>query len=307
MKNIIPFTTPILLIAFNRYENTLEVFKKIREIKPTRFYFAVDGPRTGKAEEVLVEQVKGIIKQVDWECEIKTLFRDKNVGCGRGPSEAITWAFENEEHLIVLEDDCVPSLSFFTFCDDMLEKYKDDKRVNIISGRSHQSGTKFFEQQDYIFTHFAHTWGWATWKRVWDEFDIYMKDLPNWLRQGGAHNVHLFEEAANNSNKHLLQVYKKIEKEVTHSWDTQWSYTRLKTGGLGIVPCKNLIHNIGNDGTHSNHQNIDMPAEEMPTIIRHPQFVVANKEYEIYHYNNHIKRSHIIKRVISKIKRMLTQ
>ncbi len=280
--------SPILLIGFNRPDTLKQVFNQVRIAEPKKLYFSVDGPRKGNdKDKEASDKVRNIIKEVDWPCEIHTLFREENVGCGRGPAEAITWAFENEDRLIVLEDDCVPSLSFFSFCDEMLEMYKDDERVNIISGRSHQHGSAFFKNQDYLFSHFAHTWGWATWKRVWDKYDIRMSDFPQWLENGGCVNIFPAKNIGEYYNNKLEATFNHIDEEITHSWDSQWVYTRFKTGGLGIVPSRNLIHNIGCNGTHTG--TIDpLPLEDMPSQIRHPQFVIPNYNYEIYHFNHQI-------------------
>ena len=297
----------MLLIGFNRSDTMKLVFDSVRIAQPDKLYFAVDGPRPNiVGEKEKVQQVRDIVKHVDWPCEVHTLFREVNVGCGFGPANAITWAFENEDRLIVLEDDCVPSQSFFIFCNEMLERYKDDERVNIISGRSHQHDSKFFKDYDYIFTHYAHTWGWATWKRVWKEFDIRMTDFPEWLAMGGGLNIHATVDEGKRANRILSSKYKTIDKEVTHSWDTQWWYTRMKTGGLGIVPCKNLIHNIGEIGTHSvGHTKAnEMLAEEMAEPYRHPKFIVMNRAYDIYHYSNCIsKNSSFFVRAIRRISR----
>ena len=298
---------PVLIIGFNRPNSTQQVFDAVRIAQPDKLYYAVDGPRlSNDSDEEKVHFVREIVKQVDWPCEVHTLFRKENVGCGFGPADAISWAFEDEDSLIVLEDDCIPSQSFFRFCNQMLWRYKDDKRVNIISGRSQHAGSHFFYEQDYVFTHYAHTWGWATWKRVWKEFDIYMKDVPSWLAQGGALNVLPTKKMAIRSNRHIKKIYNNIEKEVLHSWDSQWSYARLKTGGLGIVPCQNLIHNIGEFGTHSfgHTKHNELFAGEMPSVIRHPRFVIVNREYEIYHYKHYITSTPtLLSRVIGKISR----
>ena len=300
------FSTPVLLIGFNRPDTMQQVFEAVRKAKPAKLYYAVDGARPGKDEDEKVKQVQNIINEVDWKCDLHTLFREENMGCGWGPANAISWAFETTDRLIVLEDDCVPSQSFFRFCDEMLEMYKEDTRINIISGRSHLHGTSFFDKQDYIFTHYAHTWGWATWKRCWLNFDMYMSDVPAFLEQGGALNILPTDEQGIRANKNLEKKYKEIQREVTHSWDSQWSYARLKTG-LGIVPAHNLIHNIGNVGTHSNTKlNKDMLAEEMPDVLRHPCFVMPCREYEIAHYKTHIKRQNcLIRKVYSMICREL--
>jgi len=297
---------PVLLIGFNRPDTMQQVFNAVRHAKPRKLYYAVDGPRKGKNEEELVQQVRNIVKQVDWPCELYTLIRENNVGCGFGPANAITWAFENEDRLIVLEDDCVPSQSFFRFCDEMLERYKDDTRVNIISGRSHWHGSHFFNKYDYVFTHYAHTWGWATWKRAWSQFDIYMSDVQDFLEDGGAVNILPSKSIGVKANNSLKIKRETIAQEVTHSWDSQWFYTRLKTG-LGIVPSHNLIHNIGYVGTHSDAiVNTDMSAEEMPDNLRHPHFVMVNREYELFHYKNHInKRTSIFVRAWRKMIRCI--
>ena len=293
MKVQIPYNTPVLLIAFNRPQYMREVIEAIRKVQPKSFYIAVDGPRQGvEADVVAQNEIREIIKLIDWDCNLHTLFRDENLGCGWGPAQAITWALTNEDRIIVLEDDCVPNQSFFAFCDAMLEKYKDDERIGIISGRSYQHGSKYFNNQDYIFTNYAHTLGWATWKRCWDRFDIWMKDFPEFLENGGAYNVMPVKEAAKHANKHLAKIYGRIQQEVTHSWDSQCQYMFWKNSQLGIVPSKNLIKYIGWWGTHdfgieSEHENIQ--TEEMPDNLKHPELIMLNAGYERLHYRTHIK------------------
>lgn len=289
--------TPVLLIAFNRPDTTSVVFEQIRKAKPSKFYFAVDAPRERKGEEEkeLNQTVKDLVHLVDWDCEVHTRFSDVNQGCGFGPANAISWAFETEESLIVLEDDCVPVPTFFSFCDEMLERYKDDERVTIIGGRSHHSNSSFFDKQDYLFTHYAHTWGWATWKRCWNKFDIFMKDFPEWLAQGGAYNILPNKKHAEFFNKRFEDVYRTIYAEVSHSWDMQWVYARIKEGGLGIVPCKNLISNIGcGNGTHTSTDFKDIPSAEMPSSLRHPSFVLINNLYEELHFCHSFMKRHSV-------------
>ena len=278
----------------------------MRKAQPLKLYYAVDCARIGKiGEEEKVDAVKAIIQDVDWPCEVKTLFQSENRGCGYGPAEAISWAFENEDRLIVLEDDCVPTQSFFLFCDEMLDRYKDDKRVNIISGRSHHQGSKFFDNQDYIFTHYAHTWGWATWKRVWNQFDMKMSDYPSFAKNGGTYNVFFDKKEAQFWEKQFTHVYNNIEQEVSHSWDMQWVYARLKEGGLGIVPAHNLISNIGaGNGTHTSTAFVDISASEMPGDIRHPEYIIINRDYEQFHFDALYKRGGLLLRIYNRIKRI---
>ena len=298
---------PVLLIGFNRPENMIQVFSRIREARPDVLYVAVDGARPDKdGEEEKCQQCRDLVKQVDWPCELHTLFREKNAGCALGVSGAISWAFEKEDRLIILEDDCLPELSFFTFCDEMLEMYKDDARIWQVCGRSNHANSLFFANYDYLFSHYAHIWGWATWKRCWQHFDLKMSDCPQFLSEGGALNVLQSEWLGKKTNKSVRRTYKNIKYISSHTWDVQWSYTKLKNGALGIVPIKNLVHNIGSaSGAHSSGSYVeDIPSEEITSNLRHPQFVIDNIAYDKYHYKHHIsKHPSILARVIGKIKR----
>jgi hypothetical protein len=313
MKDISIPEAPVLLITFNRPDYTIQVLEKIREAKVKRLYIANDAPRNGnQADEKAREEIKALIaSKVDWECELYTLFQEKNLGCGWGPATAISWAFENEDRLIILEDDIVPSLAFFPYCNLMLEMYKNDTRIWLISGRSHQSNSQYFDNQDYIFSHYGHSWGWATWKRCWQHFDMRMSDFPNFIKMGGAFNVLSSKE----EGKLYNNLYKKLaedKKLETHAWDFQFGYSILKNGGLSIVPAKNLIHNIGIFGTHYSgiaNKYTSLLAVEDFKVEKHPKFVIVNKAYEKLHFNSHIKKimgaTPLYKKVFRKIKRML--
>lgn len=294
---------PVLLIGFNRPENMGKVFSQIKKAQPDVLYIAVDGPRPDReGEKEKCEECRAFAKQVDWPCELHTLFRDKNVGCALGVSGAISWAFEKEDRLIILEDDCVPVLSFFTFCDEMLERYKDDTRIWQVSGRSYHANSKFFKGSDYIFSHYAHIWGWATWKRCWEHFDLKMSDFPEFLKLGGALNVFQSPFLGKCSNKGYSKIYRNIEYVSSHTWDYQWSYIKLKNGGLGIVPRYNLIANIGGSvGAHATGQYVDtLQVIEMPVDLRHPLFVVDDIAYDLYHYKHHLHGS-LTKRAYNKM------
>lgn len=304
---------PVLLITFNRADNTRKVFEKIREAKIKKLYVANDAPRPGNInDEQNRKKIREMLNEIDWDCELHTLFHEKNQGCGFGPVTAITWAFNNEEKLVILEDDCVPSLSFFPFCNEMLNKYYNDTRIWLVSGRSHQSNSIYFTNQDYIFSHYAHTWGWATWKRCWNHFDMKMSDFPEFLIMGGAVNVLSSRKEGDLYNKHLSKRFNNIEQEITHSWDTQFLYSYIKNGGLGIVPSKNLIKNIGVNGTHySGKENnfTKMNASDNFKVTKHPKFIIINNEYEKLHFDNHIKKvlgtPSIYIRIINKVLRLL--
>jgi GT2 family glycosyltransferase len=171
MKNSLE--TAILILLFNRPETTIRVFDKISQIKPQRLYIASDGPRKNfDGEKEKVKKVREIATRVDWPCEVKTLFRNENLGCKKGVSSAITWFFEQEEQGIILEDDCVPNLDFFTFCESLLDRYAEDERVSVITGNNFQNN-KWRGDASYYFSKYNHCWGWASWRRSWKDYRVY--------------------------------------------------------------------------------------------------------------------------------------
>jgi len=299
--------SPILLIVFNRPDATRAVFEVIRKYKPMKLYVSADAPRIGYANDYVdCNKVREIVQKVDWECKVQYRFLDQNLGCGYGPSTAISWAFENEDRLIVLEDDCVPSLPFFDFCNHCLEKYLNDERVWLVSGRSHHEGAKYFQDQDYIFSHYGHTWGWATWKRCWNHFDIDMKKLAFFLKQGGFLNTFLSKEEGKFFNNYFYKLLGD-KKLATHVWDYQFVFVRHLNGGLSITPSKNLIQNIGDYGTHSNGQLKchTLEASDDFSVNSEPVFILANREYDLMHFKSHILNStSFILRALKKIIRI---
>jgi hypothetical protein len=244
MNNIEIPEAPVLLITFNRPDYTLQVVEKIRQAKIKKLYIANDGPREGNMDDQKArEEIKNIIDSIDWDCEVHTLFQEKNLGCGIGVSTAITWAFENEDRMIILEDDCVPALPFFEFCSYCLEKYKNDTRVWTIIGRSHHQNSSFFKDQDYIFSHYSHCWGWATWKRVWEGFDINMPNSDKFMEQGGFDNVYFSVKEARFFNKHFSRIFQD-DNLIKHSWAYPFNYYVCSNRGLSIVPAKNCSSNV---------------------------------------------------------------
>jgi len=238
--------TPILFIVFNRPETTAKVFETIRQAKPTRLFVAADGSRDGRAgEKELCATVRQIATNVDWPCQVETLFREKNLGCKNAVSSAITWFFNNVEQGIILEDDCLPNQSFFTFCELMLEKYRDTEKVMMVSGINRLDANE--ADKDYFFSRLYSIWGWATWKRAWQKYDI---EMTGW-EQRRKNN----ELAKMFTHKRMTNVYAEIFDSVyinkVDTWDAQWAYSCLFNNGLSITPKYNLVSNIGSAGTHT--------------------------------------------------------
>ena len=241
--------TAVLFLLFNRPDTTALVFEAIRKAKPPRLYVAADGPRAdrqGEAEKVA--KVREIATAVDWPCEVKTLFRDDNLGCKDAVSGGITWFFEHEEQGIILEDDCLPHSDFFTFCDVLLERYADEERVSVITGNNFQNGLKRGEAS-YYFSKYNHCWGWASWRRAWVHYQGDLEFWPEWSQSEGWR-----EKTPDPVER---RYWRKIAQEVisnkVDSWAYPWLLSCVYAGGLTATPNKNLVANIGfGDGaTHT--------------------------------------------------------
>ncbi len=245
------FNTPILLISWKRPEKTLKVINQIRKIKPTKIYFACDGPLKGDHlnQKKVFETREIINKEIDWNCEIKKLYSDSNNGCKIGVSKAISWFFENEEHGIILEDDCIPHLDFFNFCSVLLIKYQNDTRIWSICAHNQQEGQKK-GVGSYYFSKYSHCWGWASWRRCWENYDPYLKDWPKLKKEKFLNDIFLSRKEIFYWENIFDNIYYKSQP---NTWDYQWTYTCFKNSGLSIIPNINLINNIGfdEDATHT--------------------------------------------------------
>ena len=262
---------PVLLIGFNRPDFMAAQIDVVRSASPAKLYLAVDGPRKDRLEEIdLCESVRNCVKFVDWSCEVKTLFRDENLGCRAGVSSAIDWFFENEESGIILEDDCSPSLDFFRFVSEMLVRYKDDTRIGEISGFE-TYGFQTNESDSYRFSACWGVWGWASWRRVWKYYDV---NLSNWENSFWK----IVDEAP--WSRRSRDIFRKALHYVFEggdTWDYQMQFLLLQNKMLTIVPRKRLIINIGIGGdgaTHTAGYNYDaggwMQFEVLEFPLKHP-------------------------------------
>ena len=292
--------TAILFLIFNRPETTQLVFDSIRKVKPSKLYIAADGPRADKnGEDKLCEQTRAIIEQIDWECKIKTLFREHNLGCKVAISSAINWFFDNEEQGIILEDDCLPDLSFFTFCSTLLEHYKHDTRIMHISGNNFQDGIVRGDGS-YYFSKYNHIWGWATWKRAWLTYNVDMQQLDKALR------LNVFENTLSKDElKFWLKYFNEIKTGVKNTWDYQTMLNQWTQNGLTIIPNKNLVTNIGfGGGTNTLVEIEGLSNIKRGTIneIIHPSFIYSDKIADDYTFNTkyNVKKFNFIKRLYKK-------
>lgn len=243
------FNTPVLFLVFNRPDTTTLVFEQIRAVKPKYLFVAADGPRLHKEGEAeLCQQVREIAITIDWDCELKTLFREQNLGCGKAVSEAINWFFKEVEEGIILEDDCLPDQSFFHFASTMLQRYKANNRIMHIAGVNFQNG-EIRGDGDYYFSKYPHVWGWATWRRAWSKYDYNLLGLQKFQWQ-------FFRNYIFNSNEEKafwLNTWRYMQEGKIDTWDYQWVFTVMSNRGYCIIPNQNLISNIGfgSDATHT--------------------------------------------------------
>ena len=277
-----PFTTPILFLIFNRPETTEKVFEKIREIQPRQFFVSADGPRFEKnGEKEKCELARTIVQKVDWKCDLKTNFSEKNLGCRVGVSTGIQWFFDQVSEGIILEDDCVPDSSFFRFCDVLLNYYRNDERVMHIGGINVQDGIRR-GTGSYYFSKINHIWGWATWRRAWEKYDVNVSSYPQLLEQELFPTVFPHPATRKYWKKNIELVFNKKKD----TWDIQWQYAVSVNNGLAIVPNLNLVSNIGFDvqATHTIdhfHTLANRPASSLATV-EHPFFVLPDLQADAY-------------------------
>lgn len=274
---------PILFIIFNRPDVALQSFEQIAKIRPSKLYIASDGPREGRVGETeLVEKTRdGVLKRIDWDCDVKTLFQNSNLGCGKGVFTAVNWLFQYEEFGIILEDDCVITESFYPFICEMLNRYKDDTRIGMIAGTNPIS--KFACQTSYFFSRFKSCWGWATWRRAWNNMDIDMEwrkcDISSVLYNSGY--------AGRDSGKWKYQL-KCIDNDYVSAWDWQWFFSLASQNQLCIYPSKNLVTNIGTglDATHAPVYDFSFKSYTLEWPLSHPKYVMPTIQFERYMYKS---------------------
>ena len=294
-----PLNTAVLFLVFNRLDTTKQVFEAIREAKPPRLYIAADGARESKnGEDEKVKEVREyILNHVDWKCEVKTLFREQNYGCKMAVSGAIDWFFENEDMGIILEDDCLPSQSFFWFCEELLDRYKDDMRVGQISGDNFQKGIKR-GHADYYFSIYNHIWGWASWANRWKNYDVNLSQIKN---------TKFIDEILRNTKykKYWKDIFNTMKQQKIDTWDYQWTFCLWNNKQLTILPNVNLIENIGFgvDATHTTGESefANLEAHEI-TLTNHPSKIVQNYKADEFTSKLMFRKKNIILRIIDKIR-----
>ncbi|WP_316759862.1 hypothetical protein [Pedobacter aquatilis] len=276
--------SPILLLIFNRPEETNKVFLEIRKQRPRKLFIAADGPRNNSLSDIQqCTEAQKIFTLIDWECELRTLVQDTNLGCGQAPATAITWFFQNVEYGIILEDDCLPNASFFEYCDLLLLKYLHYDKIMMISGTSYQS--EQLNSVSYYFSKYPHMWGWASWRRAWKHYNYSFDSEDEITRKTVLKKTfrHRYEQLF--WEKNLDMIIKGF-----NTWDYQWMYWIWKNEGVCITPWKNMISNIG-FGVKATHTHdtcsfqSQMKTKKVSSLV-HPAKIVINEKADNYERTN---------------------
>lgn len=275
--------TPVALIIFNRPQTTAKVFAEIRKAEPTKLLVLADGPRSdrlGEAEKCAA--ARAIIETVDWECEVVKNYSDVNLGCKeRIGRTGLTWIFQMVEEAIILEDDCLPDPTFFNFCQELLRRYRYDERIMSICGSNLLLEWKP-EIQDYHFSNHFSAWGWASWRRVWELYDVDMKlwsepEMQTRVKDALMHRGRFLKY------RHLFEL---VYQGKLDAWDYQMLFHCLTQSGLSITPARNLISNLGFDIESTNTSSANDIRANLPTFpakfpLREPIGVGVDRAYEL--------------------------
>ncbi|CCI32780.1 hypothetical protein [Microcystis sp. T1-4] len=288
-------TTPVAFLIFNRPDTTARVFEAIRQAKPPKLLVVADGPRPDRPDDIeKCKAARAIIEGVDWDCEVLKNYSDLNLGCRKRVSSGLDWVFEMVEEAIILEDDCVPDPTFFRFCEELLEYYRHDQRITVISGNNFQLGKKRTDYS-YYFSRYNHCWGWATWRRAWQYYDGEMKHWPQ-VRDGDWLTAILEETQA---VKYWTKIFQTTYDNKNDSWAYRWTFSCWIQNGLTILPNVNLVSNIGfrEDATHtigSKSRLANLTVKEMNFPLKHPPFLIRDEAADSYTQKNIFQRNRIV-------------
>jgi hypothetical protein len=267
-------TTPVALIIFNRPKLTQAVFERIRQAQPQQLFIIADAPRPCHAADLDdCAAARAIVKNIDWDCQVAYNFAEQNLGCRARISSGIDWVFTQVPEAIILEDDCLPHPNFFRFCQELLERYRQESQVMHISGSCYLPYRPTSES--YYFSEHPHCWGWATWQRAWQHFDVEMAAWPSLRDQGWLSQI-LPSASAATWQRNFDQGYQ--DRDI---WDFQWTLACWLNKGLSIVPALNLISNLGFSAaaTHTFRPNrfAKMPTYDLVWPLQHPDQIRRNQ------------------------------
>ena len=297
--------TPVGFLIFNRPDTTERVFQAIARAKPTELLVVCDGPRSNRPEERdQVAATRAIIDRVDWPCTVLKNYSDQNMGCKKRIVSGLKWIFQHVEEAIILEDDCLPEPSFFTFCENLLGRYRNDQRIVSISGNNFQNG-KHRTDDSYYFSKYFHCWGWASWRRVWEHFD---PDMIQWPDFSKAECLKTFADSREEES-YWQRIFTLQHTGQIDSWAYPWLFSCWAQSGLTAIPAVNLASNIG-FGLDATHTVGDSHLANLPTQpienINHPSLVTRHKQADEFSFNHCYKRPPRLRRLQLKIQKRIS-
>lgn len=278
--------TPVLFLIFNRPDVSLRVFESIVAAQPEQLFIAADGPRPNnlRDKELCQKTRKQIMAAIDWPCKVETLFREDNLGCRKAVSQGISWFFNQVESGIILEDDCLASQDFFLYCQKMLEEYKNYPDIGMVGGVNFSGDMKLSES--FYFSKYIIVWGWATWRNKWA---LYQDNLEAWKEV--RKSSWLFDIYKNkNIASYYTEIFDKMSEGMVDTWDSNWTYSLLRSDQIVICPTKNLVSNIGFVGTFANQSHLKflgIPTQRLDvTNLVRPREILVNKELDRLQYHS---------------------
>jgi hypothetical protein len=295
--------TPVALLIFNRPGTTRQVFEAVRAARPRHLLVVADGPRRGReGEEQRCCAARAVIEAVDWDCLVQTNYAEENLGCMRRVSSGLDWVFSEVDEAIILEDDCLPHPSFFPFCVDLLERYRNEPRIAQISGDNFQFGRRQ-ESYSYYFSRYNHIWGWATWRRAWEMHDNEMTVWPQ-FRDNNLLDGRL---SGKREVVYWMDVFNKVYTGEIDTWDCRWTFSCWKNNLLTVLPSKNLVSNIGfgPGATHTPVPNryAAMKTQEMEFPLCHPPDFQTDVDADDYSGVTMFQKPLLLRRILNRIRK----
>ena len=272
-------TNAVIVLFFNRPAVLERLLKRVEAAEPRRVYLACDGPRPGGKDDEAVEVCRRIVLSRAWRTEPITRFLPTNEGCARAVSGALDWFFEQEESGIVLEDDCLPDPTFFEFCTELLERYREDPRVMSINGTSFDTRSREGAVAlSYRFSHHPSVWGWASWSRAWSRYRLRL--APEEIDRVVASGLPV---PTSPSRRAWRRKFLSVSADHPATWDYQWTFAHFRERGLAAIPGVNLVSNVPTDG--GAHMRGASAWQSLPTVhmrfpILHPATVATDSELD---------------------------
>ena len=295
------FQVPILILAFNRPDYLIQLIEKLEVVRPQNIYLAIDGPRALKPDEAaLCQECERLFDNLSWKPLVTKRVLTENLGCGKGVSSAISWFFKNVEAGIILEDDCLPDSSFFSYCAELLERYRETPKIMAICGTNLSTPGAF--SASYSFSNYCHVWGWATWRRAWDHYDFEMR---LWQEEGAHEEIPALIRSLPKTKLYWTEIFRSMSRGLMDTWDFQWVWAIWKSQGLSVIPKTNLVTNIGFDerATHTKRKDAGRSLGVQPLTfpLIHPARIEEDRAHDIKISRAEFSKKNLIERVLQRI------